>query len=130
MNPTEWKEIVEEVESLWGRSGKWKNTDAIYKYATSVPAGAARSAVASLFQEGKAMAPSPSEVLAVARTLTVHVATSDEIGKYCNTNGHLWAIVDELDETRTCICARCGTDTSMLATLMPTQSEIIHEDVY
>ena len=124
MTPSEWAEIVDEVKSLWGTSGKWARTDGIFKYAKSIPAGAARSAVASLFQEGKGQAPSPSEVLAVARAMTVHTATVDEIAVYCKHNGHLWAIVDEQGETRTLICARCRTETTMMATLVPTASEL------
>ena len=124
MTPTEWSEIVDEVKSLWGTNSKWAQAVKAYKYAESLPAGAVRSAISSLFLEGKGNAPSPSEVLAVARTLVKHVATSDEIAVYCKANGHLWAIIHEEDQTRTVRCARCKTETTMLSTLVPTQGEI------
>ena len=124
MTAAEWSEIIDEVKSLWGNNSKWAQAVKAYKYAEPLPAGAARSAVASLFQEGKGNAPSPSEVLAVARTLVKHVATSDEIAVYCKANGHLWAIVQEEGETRTVYCARCKTETTMLASLVPTAGEL------
>ena len=124
MTPTEWVEIIDEVNSLWGKTSKWSQADKAYKYAESLPAGSVRSAISSLFLEGKGNAPSPSEVLAVARTLVKHVATSDEIAVYCKANGHLWAIIHEEDQTRTVRCARCKTETTMLTALVPTAGEL------
>ena len=124
MTPNEWQEIVDEVKSLWGNNTKWAQAVNAYKYAEPLPAGSVRSAISSLFLEGKGNAPSPSEVLAVARTLVKHVATTDEIAVYCKANGHLWGIVHEEGEIRTVYCARCKTETTMLATLVPTAGEL------
>ena len=124
MKLPEWQEIVDEVESLWGRSGKWAHTDKIYKYAQNIPVGAARSAVASLFQEGQSNAPSPSEVLAAARSLVKHVASSSEYAAYCKTHGHLWGIVNEDQGIRTVICARCKSETTKVAALVPTAGDL------
>ena len=124
MTAGEWAEIVTEVKSLWGNNAKWSQAEKAYKYAQSIPPGATRSAIQSMFLEGKPNAPSPSEVLAAAQNLVKHAATSDELAKYCQLNGHLWAIVDEDGEVRTVICGRCKTETTMLGSLVPTKGEI------
>ncbi len=124
MMADEWKEIMEDVESLWGRTAKWAKADRSFKYAQMLPAKAARSAVESIYLDGADTAPSPAKVLKLARELVVAVNTPDEIERFCTRIGHTWGIVGEEQGIRTVVCARCGIETTKVSTLVPTESEL------
>lgn len=128
MTPNEWKSITDEVIGLWGSSPKWRNAEQVFRFAQTVPYSAARHAVESLFLKGENSAPAPAEVLRVARDSLDYVATADEIRRYCHTNGHLWALVDERAGVRTAVCARCGAEESGPAHRYPTESELERGD--
>ena len=123
MLPSEWGEIVEEVESLWGRSAKWQKADAAFRFARPVPAAAARAAIESLFLAGEKNAPSPAEVIANARSRIDSTTTVEETRRYCEAEGHIYAIVDEANSIRVGVCARCRDEISVPATLLATEGE-------
>jgi hypothetical protein len=123
MTPDDWKMVVDEVEGLWGKSAKWRNADRAFKYARAIPAAAARSAVEVLFMAGGA-APYPADLISTARSLMDDVMTADEVARYCETNGHAFGVVDEVNGVRTGICGRCRVEVEKPAGLMRTLGEV------
>ena len=123
MTVDEWKAIVDEIESLWGRTAKWSKADAAYRHARSIPHQAASAAVEQAFLRGTATAPSPAEVIAQARGFMDAPVTRDEIERYCAVHDHDYGIVEETDGIRTGICQRCRTHTELASHLLTTRGE-------
>lgn len=70
MTPHEWRTIVDEVNNLWGRTPKWgpDTADTAYtRFARHVTHQSVTAVIQDMFLAGRAIAPSPSEVIAAAR---------------------------------------------------------------
>ena len=77
MTPTEWHKICDEVDSIWGNSGPWRNSrNLALKYAAGIGYRAAMEFVQDAVLDGRARPPSPSEVIAGAVTRGGTVARS------------------------------------------------------
>lgn len=123
MTVEEWKAVVDEIESMWGKSGKWTKADAAYRHARPIPYDAARMAVEQLFLRGAATAPSPAEVITNARSFMDAPLTRDEISRFCDIHGHQYGIVEEADGVRTGICGKCRARVELASHLLTTKTE-------
>jgi nitrite reductase/ring-hydroxylating ferredoxin subunit len=77
VNPTQWHQVVDEVNSLWGPSAKWsKAKDSVWKYAQAISSEEALATVARLFLSDQAHPPTPSEIISKTRAAGGVVALS------------------------------------------------------
>ncbi len=124
MTPDEWRQVADEVKSLWGKSQRWANAPDAYRFAADIPAAAAHQAVQHVFLENRKTTPAPADVLAAARGFITDAATTEQIASYCTASNHLWAIVNDSGGIRTVVCARCNRTEEGPSHRYPTEAEL------
>jgi hypothetical protein len=124
MTVDEWRAVADAVASMWGKSARWAHAADAYRFAQSVPVGAAHQAVEQIYLENRKTTPAPADVLVAARKFITYDRDAGVFDEFCRANGHLWGITGEGHGLREVVCARCHLEETRAAHLAPTEAEI------